>query len=89
MACCRANAKCVEIFLCPKVLIACDWSGISSHHLIDFRPATLLIFTSQLLGKYSFSLIMVLQDLGRRINGALSDLTRSNNLDEKVSETIH
>lgn len=27
---------------------------------------------------------MVLQDLGRRINGAVSDLTRSPNLDEKV-----
>ncbi len=28
---------------------------------------------------------MVLQDLGRRINTAVSDLTRSSNLDEKVS----
>ena len=28
---------------------------------------------------------MVLQDLGRRINAAVSDLTRSPNLDEKVS----
>ena len=28
--------------------------------------------------------IMVLQDLGRRINSAVNDLTRSNNLDEKV-----
>lgn len=28
---------------------------------------------------------MVLQDLGRRINAAVSDLTRSSNLDEKVS----
>jgi hypothetical protein len=27
---------------------------------------------------------MVLQDLGRRINAAVSDLTRSTNLDEKV-----
>ena len=27
---------------------------------------------------------MVLQDLGRRINAAVSDLTRSNSLDEKV-----
>ena len=27
---------------------------------------------------------MVLQDLGRRINAAVSDLTRSGNLDEKV-----
>lgn len=27
---------------------------------------------------------MVLQDLGRRINSAVNDLTRSNNLDEKV-----
>ena len=27
---------------------------------------------------------MVLQDLGRRINAAVSDLTRSPNLDEKV-----
>lgn len=27
---------------------------------------------------------MVLQDLGRRINAAVNDLTRSNNLDEKV-----
>jgi len=27
---------------------------------------------------------MVLQDLGRRINAAVSDLTRSQNLDEKV-----
>lgn len=27
---------------------------------------------------------MVLADLGRRINGALNDLTRSANLDEKV-----
>ena len=27
---------------------------------------------------------MVLQDLGRRINAAVSDLTRSANLDEKV-----
>jgi hypothetical protein len=27
---------------------------------------------------------MVLQDLGRRINAAVSDLTRSSNLDEKV-----
>lgn len=27
---------------------------------------------------------MVLQDLGRRINSAVSDLTRSPNLDEKV-----
>ena len=30
------------------------------------------------------SIIMVLQDLGRRINAAVSDLTRSSNLDEKV-----
>lgn len=30
---------------------------------------------------------MVLQDLGRRINAAVNDLTRSNNLDEKVSST--
>lgn len=29
---------------------------------------------------------MVLQDLGRRINAAVSDLTRSSNLDEKVDE---
>jgi hypothetical protein len=29
---------------------------------------------------------MVLQDLGRRINAAVSDLTRSTNLDEKVLE---
>lgn len=28
---------------------------------------------------------MVLQDLGRRINAAVNDLTRSNNLDEKVT----
>lgn len=28
---------------------------------------------------------MVLQDLGRRINTAVSDLTRAPNLDEKVS----
>lgn len=28
---------------------------------------------------------MVLQDLGRRINAAVNDLARSNNLDEKVS----
>jgi signal recognition particle subunit SRP54 len=28
---------------------------------------------------------MVLQDLGRRINSAVNDLARSNNLDEKVS----
>jgi signal recognition particle subunit SRP54 len=27
---------------------------------------------------------MVLQDLGRRINAAVSDLTRTSNLDEKV-----
>jgi hypothetical protein len=27
---------------------------------------------------------MVLQDLGRRINAAVSDLTRAPNLDEKV-----
>lgn len=27
---------------------------------------------------------MVLQDLGRRINAAVTDLTRSPNLDEKV-----
>jgi len=30
---------------------------------------------------------MVLQDLGRRINAAVSDLTRTPNLDEKVSDT--
>lgn len=29
---------------------------------------------------------MVLQDLGRRINAAVSDLTRSPNLDEKVQK---
>lgn len=28
---------------------------------------------------------MVLQDLGRRINAAVNDMTRSNNLDEKVT----
>jgi hypothetical protein len=28
---------------------------------------------------------MVLQDLGRRINAAVNDLTRAPNLDEKVS----
>lgn len=28
---------------------------------------------------------MVLQDLGRRINAAVSDLTRAPNLDEKVA----
>lgn len=28
---------------------------------------------------------MVLQDLGRRINAAVSDLTRAPNLDEKVN----
>lgn len=27
---------------------------------------------------------MVLQDLGRRINAAVNDMTRSSNLDEKV-----
>ncbi len=32
---------------------------------------------------------MVLQDLGRRINAAVSDLTRSSNLDEKVSINYH
>lgn len=31
---------------------------------------------------------MVLQDLGRRINAAVSDLTRSQNLDEKVSAVL-
>ena len=31
---------------------------------------------------------MVLQDLGRRINAAVSDLTRSQNLDEKVSTVL-
>ena len=31
---------------------------------------------------------MVLQDLGRRINAAVSDLTRSQNLDEKVSVVL-
>jgi hypothetical protein len=31
-----------------------------------------------------FTNSMVLQDLGRRINAAVSDLTRSSNLDEKV-----
>lgn len=31
---------------------------------------------------------MVLQDLGRRINTAVSDLTRAPNLDEKASEAI-
>lgn len=31
---------------------------------------------------------MVLQDLGRRINAAVSDLTRSSNLDEKVSVAV-
>jgi len=29
---------------------------------------------------------MVLQDIGRRINAAMSDLTRSPNLDEKVRQ---
>jgi signal recognition particle subunit SRP54 len=31
---------------------------------------------------------MVLQDLGRRINAAVNDLTRSNNLDEKVRQGL-
>lgn len=31
---------------------------------------------------------MVLQDLGRRINAAVNDLTRSSNLDEKVCRSI-
>jgi signal recognition particle subunit SRP54 len=31
---------------------------------------------------------MVLQDLGRRINAAVSDLTRSANLDEKVDAPV-
>jgi hypothetical protein len=31
---------------------------------------------------------MVLQDLGRRINAAVSDLTRSSNLDEKVKRYL-
>jgi signal recognition particle subunit SRP54 len=31
---------------------------------------------------------MVLQDLGRRINAAVSDLTRSTNLDEKQFEAM-
>ena len=31
---------------------------------------------------------MVLQNLGRRINAAVSDLTRSPNLDEKVPHTF-
>ena len=31
---------------------------------------------------------MVLQDLGRRINAAVSDLTRSPNLDEKVFSSV-
>lgn len=30
---------------------------------------------------------MVLQDLGRRINAAVSNLTREQNLDEKVGRT--
>jgi hypothetical protein len=30
---------------------------------------------------------MVLSDLGRRINAAVTDLTRSQNLDEKVQYT--
>jgi hypothetical protein len=32
---------------------------------------------------------MVLQDLGRRINAAVNDLTRSSNVDEKVRYDIH
>jgi len=32
---------------------------------------------------------MVLQDLGRRINAAVNDLTRSNNLDEKVKVWLY
>jgi hypothetical protein len=32
---------------------------------------------------------MVLQDLGRRINAAVNDLTRSPNLDEKVGSRAH
>lgn len=31
---------------------------------------------------------MVLQDLGRRINAAVSDLTRAPNLDEKVRAAL-
>lgn len=31
---------------------------------------------------------MVLQDLGRRINTAVSDLTRAPNLDEKVTTAL-
>ena len=31
---------------------------------------------------------MVLQDLGRRINAAVTDLTRSANLDEKVKPVV-
>lgn len=52
------------------------------------------IVTERTLRLPTPTVAMVLQDLGRRINAAVSDLTRSPNLDEKVClhlgmSTIH
>lgn len=54
-----------------------------------FSPATTHIPSLYCINHDSFTFPhtnskMVLQDLGRRINAAVSDLTRSTNLDEKV-----
>ncbi len=55
-------------------LSSLDWVWIATcagHFLAGFEAA--------------HTLTMVLQDLGRRINAAVSDLTRAPNLDEKVA----
>src|SRR5262245_12992440 len=62
-------------------------SPIPHRHSEKHRLLTaILLFPSHSLPYYRFTLTaMVLQDLGRRINAAVSNLTHNNNLDEKVS----
>jgi hypothetical protein len=59
---------------------------LSLFFLFQLLDSSSLVFLFCLFSDFPACLFtMVLQDLGRRINSAVNDLTRSNNLDEKVS----
>ena len=52
------------------------------------RPWHCLASRDSLASHCSPGIAMVLQDLGRRINAAVTNLTREQNLDEKVRELL-
>lgn len=68
------------------VLSVCVSVYLSLFFLLQLLDSFSLVFLFCLFSDFPACLLtMVLQDLGRRINAAVNDLARSNNLDEKVS----